>query len=260
MNRKHRLQHHDEGHIDETWLIPYADLLTLLLALFIVLFASSTIDMKKFDEISRALSSAFKSGTGFLEYASLVPQTESLEDREKSKQQHEQKATGGDDKKRREETIELEKLKQLIDQYIQKNGLSSQLETKLNFQQLRITISDNALFSSGSATVKPEARKLAVSISDMLEQYPHFEVVVSGHTDNEPIHTKEFESNWDLSSKRALNFMKILLENSKLDPGRFSAIGYGEFRPVSSNDTVEGRAKNRRVEVSILRNYQEDSP
>jgi chemotaxis protein MotB len=118
-----------------------------------------------------------------------------------------------------------------------------------------ITISDNALFASGSAVVKPESKSLALSIANLLVQYPGYEIVVSGHTDNEPISTTEFKSNWDLSSARAIRFMDILLSNKKLDPKLFSAIGYGEYRPVASNATTEGRAKNRRVEVSIIRKY-----
>ncbi len=81
-------------------------------------------------------------------------------------------------------------------------------------------------------------------------------VVVSGHTDNIPINTAEFPTNWDLSSKRALNFMKYLLsQEPKLQPARFSAIGHGEYRPAAANTTPEGRAQNRRVEVLIVRTH-----
>ncbi|RYD02856.1 hypothetical protein N752_22860 [Desulforamulus aquiferis] len=90
-------------------------------------------------------------------------------------------------------------------------------------------------------------------IGTILDEYPQYEVIVSGHTDSVPINNYQFESNWDLSSKRAINFMKLLLQNDSLDPKRFSAIGYGEYRPVSDNATEEGRAQNRRVEVKIKR-------
>ena len=91
----------------------------------------------------------------------------------------------------------------------------------------------------------------------MLEPYNDYEILVTGHTDTRPINTVEFPSNWELSTKRAVNFMKILLENEAFDPQRFGAIGYGEYRPVDTNETEEGKAKNRRVEVSILRKYQD---
>lgn len=150
MTKKHKAQSHDDDHIDETWLIPYADLLTLLLALFIVLFASSSIDAKKYDQIMVSFNEILSGGTG---------------------------------------------------------------------------------------------------------EYPQYEIIVSGHTDDRPIHTFEFESNWDLSSKRALNFMRVLLLNKDIGPARFSAVGYGEYRPQETNKIEEGRAANRRVEVSIIRNF-----
>ncbi|MDF2716128.1 MAG: motB, partial [Paenibacillus sp.] len=139
----------------------------------------------------------------------------------------------------------------------QDNKLSAQLETKLTNDMLMITIRDNALFASGSATVKPEAQKLAVTISDMLTQYQQYQIEVAGHTDNVPIRNAEFETNWDLSAKRALNFMKILLQNDNITADRFRAIGYGEYRPIDSNDSADGRSKNRRVEVSIIRTIKD---
>ncbi len=244
--------------MDESWLIPYADLLTLLLALFIVLYAMSSLDVKKFQELSAAFSVAFENGVGVLDSSALIDNGEQPDkqtrERPKSPDDSRQNAASLQELKKREQE-DLEKLKKQIDQYIKANGLTTQLETKLNQSQLTITISDNALFPSGSAEVKPESKSLAQSIASMLVNYPGYEIVVSGHTDNEPIATAEFKSNWDLSSARAIRFMDILLANKKLDPRRFSAIGYGEYRPVASNDTPEGRSKNRRVEVSIIRNY-----
>ena len=78
-------------------------------------------------------------------------------------------------------------------------------------------------------------------------------ITVSGHTDNVPINTREFPSNWELSSQRAVNFMRYLIADNSLKPERFSAIGYGEYRPIMTNETPEGRSKNRRVEVLIMR-------
>jgi len=250
---KKRRQEPHEDHPDETWLIPYSDLLTLLLALFIVLYSVSSLNVSKLQELQEAFSIAFNSGFGLLSKSSVVDNGNMAEDAKQrihSKSQEELK---------QEEQQSLEKLKRQLDQYIRQNGLSSQLETQLNQSQLMITIRDNALFASGSADIKPESRKLAVAIGQMLQNYKDYEVIVSGHTDNQPINTPEFASNWELSSKRAINFMKILLQNKAFDPRRFSAIGYGEYRPVDSNDTEAGRARNRRVEVSILRKYTDPS-
>ncbi|MBW7453204.1 flagellar motor protein MotB [Paenibacillus sepulcri] len=257
MSRRHKSEHHEE-HADESWLIPYADLLTLLLALFIVLYAMNSVDSKKFEDMSRAFNVALDSGVGVLDNTSVVSNGEDLDRDDKNQTKPEDATT---DAKRNElmkqEQQELEDLKKQIDKYIQTNGLTTQLDTKLNQSQLMITISDNALFPSGSSTVKPEARILAKAIANMLQPYSDYEIVVSGHTDNEPISTAEFQSNWDLSSSRAIRFMDVLLLNKNLNPKLFSAIGYGEYRPVDTNDTALGRSKNRRVEVSIIRKFMD---
>jgi len=245
---------HEDEHINETWLIPYADMLTLLLALFIVLYAISSLNTSRFEELVRSFRLAFNSGFGILEQASLFEQGKShTRDRE---------LEVGDIPKstnqlRKEEQQHLEELQEELNRYIVQNGLTSELEIKLNHTELLIIIREHALFDSGKADVKPEARRLALAISQMLEDYKDYEIVVSGHTDNVPINTPEFPSNWELSAKRAINFMKILLENTAFDPSRFRAVGYGEYQPVDPRDTPEARAKNRRVEVAILRKYSD---
>jgi len=251
-NKKH--QDHEE-HADESWLLPYSDLMTLMLALFIVLYGMSTVDALKFQEMSEAFKSVLTGGTSVLDQNAMISNNRtSLSEIETPKTNENGLMTKKNELKRQEQQ-NLESLKKQLDTYIKENGLTDDLETKLNQSQLMITISDKALFASGEAVVKPEARQLAKAISNMLQQFPDYEVIVSGHTDNVPISTYEFPSNWDLSSVRALNFMKILLLNTNLDPKKFSAIGYGEYHPVASNDTAAGRAQNRRVEVSIIRKY-----
>jgi Flagellar motor protein len=264
--RKKKNKHHADEHFDETWLVPYSDLLTLLLALFIVLFASSIIDEGKLQTISRSFNIAFNNGLGFFNGSSYIELPEdisnmklkdsNIKDRAKDVDENDVKSYLA--KMIEQETRQLTELKDKLDSYIQDNGLSSQLETTLNSRQLLITFRDTALFDSASADLKPEAEKLARSIGEMLARYPEYEIMVSGHTDNVPINTARFPSNWELSAMRALNFMKILLE-SDISPERVSSVGYGEYRPIASNDTVEGRAANRRVEVSIVRNFLEQT-
>ena len=255
---KRQHKHDHEEHMDESWLIPYADLLTLLLALFIVLFASSQIDQKKFDELRKSFQAALAGGSSFFENTTPVPSTEDvgMNSQGDDSEQDQQSESELEEQLRQQETEQLMELKRKIDQYIDENGLTTQLKTQLDNRQLRITISDNTLFESGSAALKPESRELASAISDMLEQYTNYEVIVSGHTDNVPIRTSQFPSNFHLSSERALSLMSVLLENPNVRPERFSSVGYSEYKPVASNDTPEGRAANRRVEVSIVRNVQ----
>ncbi|MNO29331.1 Motility protein B [compost metagenome] len=257
MSKKTRHEEHEE-HADESWLLPYSDLMTLLVALFLVMYAMSATDAKKFEEMAQAFSSALNGGAGVLEYKSDAPTNTQLDQGKEEKMNNvvaPNTGTADMAKLRKKEQEELEKLKKQFDQYIKNNGLTDLLSTKLNQSQLTITISDNALFSSGQAVVKDESRQLAKSISTMLQQFPNYEVLVEGHTDNIPISNSEYPSNWDLSVARALQFMKILLLNPYLDPVKFSPIGYGEYHPIADNATAAGRAKNRRVEVSILRKY-----
>ncbi|SHK62289.1 flagellar motor protein MotB [Desulforamulus aeronauticus] len=237
MSKKRREQH--EEHMDESWLVPYADILTLLLALFIVLFASSTIDSQKFNAVKESLNAALNSGAGIMDSKSMSDQL--IDKSQMSK----------------DTIVELQQLKKQMDNYIQENHMNAEIETQITNNALTLTIRDRALFDSGSAVVKPQSRSLIEAMGDILQQYPKYEVLVSGHTDNQPINNREFESNWDLSSKRAINCMKILLENPALDPRRLVAVGYGEYRPIADNATAEGRAKNRRVEVTIKEKVME---
>lgn len=259
----HKKKHEDhEEHIDETWLIPYADLLTLLLALFIILFASSQLDSKKYDAIMHSLNSAFTGGEAPFAKSNLIPINDEANATKSTG--HDQNPTSKEESrtesqlaaKLQKEEKDLNELKKSMDAYIKENNMNEQLTTKLDNEKLTITISDKALFDSGSAVIKQESQKLAASMSNLLGQYPGYQVEVAGHTDNIPIHRADFETNWDLSSKRAVNFMKILLANSKIQPASYSSVGYGEYRPIADNATTEGRATNRRVEVSILRNIK----
>ncbi|GGA53062.1 flagellar motor protein MotB [Paenibacillus physcomitrellae] len=266
MSKKNKKKHEPhEEHNDESWLLPYSDLMTLLLALFIVLYGMSTLDAKKFEDFSQAFNAALTGGVSVLDQSTLNGTTKNTPTKEKDNQNTSTPVTQSMSQlqKRSElmkqEEQDLEKLKKQLDQYIKQSGLTSQLSTKLNQSQLLITISDNALFPSGSAAVKPEARVLAKALSGMLEKFPDYEILISGHTDNVPIDNEQFASNWDLSFGRARNFMEILLLNNKLNPKMFSPIGYGEYHPVADNSTEAGRAKNRRVEISIIRKYQDPS-
>ncbi len=244
---KKRKQHHEE-HIDETWLIPYADMLTLLLALFIVLFAVSSVDAVRYQQLMISFNESFQGGSGVLEHPRPIQSEVNTPTTD----------TSDNEDVRAQERLELEKLQEEINQYIEENDLSSELQTSLSSNGLLLTILDNALFYSGSAEVRPDAHRLADQISELLVTDPPRQIVVAGHSDNIPIRNEEFRSNWDLSAGRALNFMKILLENENLNPSHLSATSYGEYHPVASNETSQGREQNRRVEVYILPNHNLD--
>jgi chemotaxis protein MotB len=245
--KKHHAQHHEE-HMDESWLVPYADILTLLLALFIVLFASADSNKVKFDAMAQSLNAAFSgSPSVFDNNRTIAPEADAS--------RPDQSKVDTKEQAHLKETVELLQVKKALDTYIQSNNLVGDLNTALTEDGLMIRIKDSALFTSGSAELRTESQRFGTEIAKMLTPLSQ-QIVISGHTDNIPINTREFPSNWELSSKRSINFMKFLLGLGNLKPERFSAIGYGEYRPMVSNSTVDDRSKNRRVEVLIMRNYK----
>ncbi|HWO74593.1 MAG TPA: flagellar motor protein MotB [Bacillus sp. (in: firmicutes)] len=246
-----------EEHVDEAWLLPYADLLTLLLAVFIVLFSMSTVDATKFDKLSKAFNDIFTGGTGALDYPSPMPEG-NAEATDENEEPDKRDIAGTTVTNTPSEEEKLQAIQTKMDAFIQEKGLQEELETSLTDEGLMITIGDNILFESGKAEISPENIKVARDLSELLVLDETRNIIISGHTDNVPIRNAQFASNWELSVMRAVNFMKLLLQNDKLDPRWFSAKGYGEFQPISDNRTAEGRAKNRRVEILILPNHPPD--
>ncbi len=248
-----RKQHHPphEEHPDETWLVPYADLLTLLLALFIVLFATSKVDSQKFAQIAYAMQQALANplstgggssilnsggGPGIIPGVGSGPSSAGMSPEEL-------------------ESAQLANARQQIESFIKDEHMELELETVLADQGLMVRVRDNALFASGSAQLFPNSMRLAGVVANALAKIPQ-NILISGHTDNIPINTAQYPSNWELSSARAISLMKAMLAATPgLQPGRMSAIGFGEYRPVAPNNTEEGRAKNRRVEILIQRHY-----
>lgn len=249
MAKRHK-KHKYEDHVDESWLVPYADILTLLLALFIVLFASSTVDQQKLNEMSTVFNSIFMGGQGVMEYPSPV---EPIDSEKTTKNPTGAQAAYAMDQK------ELQEIQANVDNFIAVNELEGSFETTMTDEGLLVTIRDGVLFAPASATIATENRELANELSKLLVFDPGRNVVITGHTDNIPINSPSFDSNWELSVMRAVNFLKLLIEaNPQLDPLHFSAKGYGEYHPIATNDTEEGRAQNRRVEVLIQQRVLED--
>ncbi|MFD2923401.1 flagellar motor protein MotB [Halobacillus naozhouensis] len=246
----------EENHTDESWLLPYADMLTLLLALFIVLFASSEIDAQKFREFSEVFRNEFSGGQGPMEHQESPIEPLSINsDEEEEKKEAKEKETEVKTQTEEAQLLPLKSLQKEIDGYIAKNKLTGDLTTSLSEKGLLVVILDNVFFDSGSAEVKSDGTEIARDMAEILNTKEPHEIVISGHTDNRPINNSDFQSNWELSVMRAVNFMSLLLNNEKLDPQLFSAKGYGQHSPVAPNDTQENRAKNRRVEVLILPNF-----
>lgn len=249
MAKKAKKKKH-EDHIDESWLVPYADILTLLLAVFIILFASSSVDQEKLQRMSAVFNQVFDGGTSFLEQPSPVetPNAES----DKTPQQIQQNSAYLKDQQ------ELAEIKDSVENFIAVHEMEGQFATEMTDEGLLVTIRDSILFDPGKATIKPEYIPIAKELAGVLVSDPARNIVITGHTDNVPV-GPNFSSNLELSLMRASNFYMVLLDsNSQLKSDNFSAKGYGENRAIAPNDTAEGRSKNRRVEVLIQPLVTED--
>ena len=250
--KKHAKPHEEEA--GEAWLLPYSDLMTLLLALFIALFAMSQTDTTKMQQLAQAFTAAFNMG-GPSFFSGMGPST-SLQSATMMKGEDNANAAY------MKENADLNEAQEKLEQYIKEHDLQDQVSTELSEEGLMIRLKEKALFSSGSAQLQGQAEEIVPVIAALLSSLPE-RVTISGHTDNVPIATAQFPSNWELSSARAVSLMRgVMGAQPALNPARFSALGYSEYRPIASNDTEEGRAQNRRVEVFIARSMrfmQEDS-
>ncbi|UCC80874.1 MAG: OmpA family protein [Candidatus Zixiibacteriota bacterium] len=226
----------------ERWLLTYADLITLLLAFFIVLYSMSRLDAEKFESISRALRTILRGAA-----ASPLPyQTMMMDDPGAGP------IKAGD----------LNFLKSKIDKLLLKKGLDDRISASIEDRGLVIRISESAFFDLGSAELKEQAKGILDLFGSVLGDIPNH-VRIEGHTDNLPIRNMIYPSNWELSTYRATTCIRYLIENYGMEPDRVSAMGYSEYRPIADNSSVEGRNKNRRVDIVVLNwdeKHKEPSP
>ena len=240
-------EHHEE-HVDETWLIPYADMLTLLLALFIVMFAMSKVDSEKLSQVSQQLNVIFAGGSGIIESSSGADSSSMANAIVEAAKEAAANASAGI----AAEENKMNELKAKLDQEIAREGYSDKVVTELNKDGLYIAIQDVILFNSGEAVVLNEVSPLLTEISSLIRDLEN-KIRIVGHTDNVPINTVKFRSNWDLSAMRAINVMNFMVDTGKLRQDKISIQAYGEYMPRFDNATAANRAKNRRVEIFIIR-------
>lgn len=229
----------DRGRSEKQWLITYSDMVTLLLAFFVLLLSFSTINVEKFEQAIMSL----KYSLGLLEGGRTVSSPEPAVDLSDAAYQKQMEAL---------QISQLQQVGQQLRARVGEMEVTSGVNFRLTERGLVIQFTDNVLFDSGSAELLEGAKKVLKGLIPIIEQAPNH-IRIEGHTDNVPINTKNYPSNWELSTSRATNVLRFLLQNGEFRPARLSAAGYGEFRPIASNDTAEGRAKNRRVDVILLR-------
>ena len=239
-----------EEHIDESWLIPYADILTLLLALFIVLFASSTVDKAKYESIMEAFKSELTGTKIENKDSGLSIKPSDKESDEKTDQQEQATAPVVEEAQSKEE-IELEQLKQQLTKYIEDNNLQAVITLQDTKRGVEISLKDVILFDPGKADLKAISFK-TLDVLVGLSKTVNNPISIEGHTDNVPIKNSKYQSNWELSSARAVSVLHFF-ESKNIAKERLQFVGYGEYQPLFPNDTKEHKQANRRVNIVILR-------
>lgn len=236
---------------NERWLVSYADFITLLFAFFVVLYAFAKADERKQARISEAIDNAFKSFGVLSNAQAETPPQESaytatgLPSSPPATIMGESVLTPGKVKE------DLEKIRHELQQSMAKEIALHTVSIHMGRDGLVISLREAGFFDSGAAVPHPEALATLKRIAEALGTMP-YDVRVEGHTDNVPIHTAEFASNWELSAARATHIARLFLSLRTIAPDRLSAAGYAEFHPLASNETPEGRAANRRVDLVIL--------
>ncbi len=222
----------------ERWLVSYADFITLLFAFFVVMFASSRVDRKKMAVMAAAFDSYLSGGQD----PSRGPKTPAGA--------HPQpKPPGG--------TVqaltmaELEPSQKQLEELLKEEIAAGRIELSLGPRGLVMSLKESAFFAPGEDLVSREARPILAKVAAGLALIPG-QVRLEGHTDNTPIRTARFPSNWQLSSGRSIAVLRLLTQDLGLPAERFAVAGYGEYHPLESNERADGRARNRRVDVVIL--------
>ncbi len=236
MSRRKK-QHGEEHENLERWLITYADLITLLLGLFVVLYSMSQIDLNKYQQWVSAFSQLF-GGSGVLAGGKgiLVAPTPPKSSSD---------AIASSSQLPRQQNLEVQ-----ISAILSSNIQSKKIIITTSTEGLTIHLLERLLFESGSADLKPEAKAVLDTLAEILKFLPN-KIRVEGHTDNKPINTVRFPSNWHLSVARALNTAYHLISKG-VPPEKISIVGHSEYKPIAPNDTEENRAKNRRVDIVIV--------
>lgn len=225
----------------------YGDMMTLVLTFFVLLFSMSTIDAQKL----AALAASFTASVSIFEGGqTIVPDTSVLENGIANFPQEQIQIVIQSVLKEQEEVIEAEGD---IQEYIEEKEIEDKVSVGSSGETIIIRFEDVVLFDSGKADIKAVAIPTLSIMGEKIKEYldKGYHLRVEGHTDNVPIQTFQFPSNWELSSSRAIAVMRFYLEEMQFDPTQLSAEGMGEYHPVASNDTSEGRAQNRRVEIKL---------
>ena len=277
---------HKEEESAERWLLTYADMITLLMALFMVLFSISSVNISKYQTLQQSLKAAFsgsilpggrsimQSGSqsttahtpATAEIPSLVPlnpvaaakanpsiASSKANQSSASLNSKQLEAALNSMSAALREQASLASLKQKLDAYSKEHGLSHDVQTVIDRRGLVVRVlTDQLLFASGQATLQPAGFPLLNEVAQLLNVDKSHPITVEGHTDNVPISSSQYPSNWELSTDRATTVVRYLIAQG-VNRERLGAVGYADLHPLASNATAAGRAKNRRVEIVLQR-------
>lgn len=242
MSRKK--QHEHVNH--ERWLVSYADFITLLFAFFVVLFASSQSDKKKVQQIERSIHTAFDT-MGIFPAMSTTPNLAGIAAGPAAAigtAENDLDLSG-------KQVADLKRMKQRMERLLAAEIAQHTVAVSMGHNGLIISLREAGFFQSGSADPIPSSMNTLYAIARALAE-TSYDIRIEGNTDNIPIHTDRFDSNWELSTARATVLARIFIVNTHIAPARISAAGYAEFHPITSNATESGRSRNRRVDIIVL--------
>jgi chemotaxis protein MotB len=244
-----RIDRRTDTHVNhERWLVSYADFITLMFAFFVVMFASSRADKEKVHRISEAVQRALEQGTVSARLMHVLGGAPR------------QTGDGNADVhglRRKSQLPVDEKIAELMPSMqrltaeLQDEIAKGRLQITLTPRGLVISLKEAAFFPTGDATISPESYATLAKLANTIRRLPN-PVRLEGHTDSIPIHNAKYASNWHLSAARSVAMLELFVSTFEIPPARLAVVGYAETAPVDSNQTPEGRAKNRRVDVTIL--------
>jgi chemotaxis protein MotB len=270
--RKHRHEEHEEHVNHEAWVIPYADMLTLLMGLFLIMWSIGQVDLVKLKQVSTGFADEFGlassagkggGGTGVLDGQDSIrkgadPTAAKQDQVEKTEAITIDKARdllAADQQQQAVAQAQTEQLQQ-VEQAINSGATAAGVSTSVRFRSedrgLVVSIvTEGVLFDPGSSVLRAEGRVILDGIAATLLTVPN-QLAIEGHTDDQPISTGQYPSNWELSTARATTVLRYLKDQHRIPADRLSAAGYADQRAVATNDTPEGRGENRRVDIAVL--------
>lgn len=215
------------------YMMTFGDMMSLLLTFFVLLISMATFEPSKFAMTTQSLQGAFGVLETFPTVAVLpIVNIPKLSDNANNRKMSAQEV-------------------QQMQEQLEKTDMDDAVKVKVTETGIAVLLSDPVSFASGSDDLNPKSMDVLREVGKVLDRHPNAQVRVEGHTDDVPIHSAKFPSNWELSSSRSLRIVKTLSAYSQIDPGRLSAVGYGEHRPLVPNTSTANRQKNRRIEIYI---------